>query len=153
VLGGTRILKKIYVKEDKPVTLVRTTSWLVSSSVRLCRVCRVCRVCDVCGCVSDDCVCQDLVLRLADEFYNLIANDQRLRDLVIQPVLTDGASNRLSLRPVQFTPEGRAPFNETLTLVPGQYRLDFLCLLSASLAPADSIAPLRCTFVAVDGAL
>jgi hypothetical protein len=101
-----------------------------------------------------DFVCQTLVLRLADEFDNLLlANDKRLQDLVIQPVLTDAASNRLSLRPVQFMPEGRAPFNETLTLVPGPYRMDFLCLLSASLVPADSIAPLACTFAAVDGAL
>ncbi|ELR24942.1 uncharacterized protein ACA1_176300, partial [Acanthamoeba castellanii str. Neff] len=28
--------------------------------------------------------------------------------------------------------------------------MDFLCLLSASLVPADSIAPLACTFAAVD---
>jgi hypothetical protein len=135
------MVKKIHVEEGKPVTLVRTT-WKNT----------VCRV--SCLARSDDHVCQDLVLWLADEFYNLITNDQRLRELVIQPVLTvtGSASHRLSLRPVPFTPEGRAPFNEALTLVPGQYRLDFQCLLSPSLAPAHFIEPLTCNFTAVGGA-
>ena len=137
MIGGTPIVEKIYV-EDKPVTLVGTTSLLAKFA---------------CVCLISDCARQTLVLRLADEFDNLLANDKRLQDLVIQPVLTDAASNRLSLRTVQFTPEGRAPFNETLTLVPGPYHMDFMCLLSASLIPADSIAPLACTFAAVDGAL
>jgi predicted nucleic acid-binding Zn-ribbon protein len=102
-------------------------------------------------CLENKPVTLALVLRLADEFGNLYTQkEQQLQGLTIKPVLHTDPAVWKELRPVRFGPEGRAQFAETLTLLPGAYRLVFTCEPSPTATGAMDIEALTCSFTAVD---